>query len=751
GLWRWKPGPPKRYDAWDGKRAGDLIRAENGNLLLGLQSAGLKQVIGDKLEDYPIPSASDPKLRLPDRDVNSNKLLRDHEGGIWIGTQTRGLIHSYRGRTDTYTKADGLSGDIICSLFEDREGNIWVGTTGGLERFRDVPVTTISAKQGLSSALDLAVLATEDGSVWIATDSALNRSRHGHITVFRMERLLPNAKAQSLFQDDRGRLCVFTSHRLAYLDDGRLIATIPIPTEEVYSIIGDQAGNLWLSGNKGLFHLQDGRLLEHFPWEALGRQQQAKFLVAQGGGVWLAFWTGGGVLYFKDGRVQASYTLAEELGKGPVASLYLDRDAAIWAATQESGLSRIKDGHVATLTTRNGLPCDEIHWAQGDDGGSLWLYTACGLVRINENELKAWIADSTHRVETTVWDAADGVRLISTSPGYFNPPVAKSKDGKLWFLVGDGIQVIDPNHLPFNKVPPPVHIERVVADHKTYWQDWARSATSNVHLPPRVRDLQIDYTALSFVAPGKIHFKYKLEGQDQDWREVVNDREVQYSNLPPRQYRFRILASNNSGVWNESGDSLEFSIDAAYYQTSWFYAGCAFTLLALLWTAHHMRVRQLQRAFHMTTEARLVERTRIARELHDNLLQTVQALMLRLAWLQAASERMPPGTFEHEFEQALEMGDRAIAEGRQAVQELRSAPTTGHLIDEIHALGEELSTGHDTTFRLVVEGRARELNAIVRDEICSIAREALRNAFAHASAEHIEVTIGFEDRLLRFR
>ena len=158
---------------------------------------------------------------------------------------------------------------------------------------------------------------------------------------------------------------------------------------------------------------------------------------------------------------------------------------------------------------------------------------------------------------------------------HYGPPVAKSTDGKLWFLTGEGVQVVDPHHLAFNKLPPPVHIEQIVADHKIYWQNLPGAAVSNVRLPPRTRDLQIDYTALSLVAPEKVHFKYKLEGQDQDWREVVNDRQAQYTNLPPRQYRFRVIACNNSGVWNETGDSLEFSIDPAYYQTNWFCALCA--------------------------------------------------------------------------------------------------------------------------------------------------------------------------------
>ena len=165
----------------------------------------------------------------------------------------------------------------------------------------------------------------------------------------------------------------------------------------------------------------------------------------------------------------------------------------------------------------------------------------------------------------------------------------KSTDGKLWYVTGDGVQVVDPRHLADNKVPPPVHIEQIVADNKTYWQNLAGAPVPKPHLPPRIRDLQIDYSALSLAAPEKVHFKYKLEGQDNDWREVINDREVQYSNLRPGPYRFRVIATNNSGVWNEQGDTLEFSIAPAYYQTNWFRALCVLVFFALLWAAYQFR------------------------------------------------------------------------------------------------------------------------------------------------------------------
>ena len=352
---------------------------------------------------------------------------------------------------------------------------------------------------------------------------------------------------------------------------------------------GDVAGNLWLSGNDGLSRFLNGRFVENFPWPALGRQQQAKVVVADEGGVWLSFWQDGGVLYFKDGKVRATYTSAEGLGKGHVSGLRLDRDGAVWAATEDGGLSRIKDGRVSTLTTANGLPCNTIHWSIEDDDRSLWMYTACGLVRVMRDDLDAWIADPTRKVDTKRWGAADGVTLRAVSPAYFNPPVAKAADGKLWFVSGDGVQVIDPDHLPFNTIPPPVYIEHVVADRKPY------PVANGLRLPPLVRDVTIEFTALSLVDPRGVNFRYRLEGHDNEWQEAGGRRQVSYANLTPGNYRFHVKASNNSGVWNEKGAQLEFSIAPALYQMTWFRLAIAVLIIGLVWSGFRLRIRRLRR------------------------------------------------------------------------------------------------------------------------------------------------------------
>ena len=263
-------------------------------------------------------------------DVDSNKLLRDRDGGLWIGTHQRGLIHVHQGRTDVFTKSDGLSGDISCSIFEDREGNVWVASTAGLDRFRELPVTTISTKQGLSSDQTNSVIAATDGSVWVAAHDGLTRWKDEQTTIFRKASGLPDDVVQSLFEDYRGRIWVFTDRGLAYFNDGRFVAVNGVPSGEVYSITGDQAGNLWLSGNKGLSHLLDGRLVEHFPWSALGRQQQAKvILFDHGGAVAFILARRRRVVFQGWSGPRQSYTAADGLGQGHVPGLQLDRGRGV--------------------------------------------------------------------------------------------------------------------------------------------------------------------------------------------------------------------------------------------------------------------------------------------------------------------------------------------------------------------------------------------------------------------------------------
>ena len=748
GIWKWKPGPPKFYPLpMEVSPLEGFTEDDGGKLLIGIEG-GLRRFSDGKIEAYPLPGTVRPFL--------TRRLLRDHDGGLWIAAYNAGLVHIHDGKADVFRQADGLSGDDVLALFEDRENNIWAATPDGLDRFRATAVATFSLKEGLSNSLAWSLLADRDGSVWVATPGGLDRGREGQFTTYdKHDGELNGSAPTSLFQDSGGRIWVSTQRQFGYLDGNRFVSVGRAGVDATDSIGQDSAGNLWIADQrKGLFQLTDNKLVNQIPWIGLGHKDFAQSLAADPlrGGIWLGFYQGG-ISHFADGRIQETYTAADGLASGSVGNLQVERDGTLWAAT-DGGLSRMKNGHFATLSSENGLPCDAIHWMiQGDDH-SFWLYTPCGLLRLERSEMDAWTAAedrgqaAKQMVHPTVFDFSDGVMVHEVASDRAGAPVAKSLDGKIWFVLYDGLGVIDPRRLPFNKVPPPVHIERITANDKTY------DASNGLHLPPRIHDLKIDYTALSFVVPEKVRFRYQLEGQDHSWREVANDRQVRYSNLSPGNYVFRVVASNNSGVWNEAGDTLHFSIAPAYYQTNWFRAICVAAVLLLVWGLYRLRLQQLQWRFNEGLEARVSERTRIARELHDTLLQSLHGLMFQYQAARNMLPREPDGAAEV-LDSAIGATEQTITDSRGAIQHLRSEMGEGDLGQWLTETGRtrrlHAADGHAPVFRSTVEGERKTLSALPRDEVCRIAREILRNAFQHAQASSIEAEIRYDDREFRLR
>ena len=361
------------------------------------------------------------------------------------------------------------------------------------------------------------------------------------------------------------------------------------------------------------------------------------------------------------------------------------------------------------------------------------MYAQCGIVHIPRGELLKWREDDRTVVRVETFDVFDGARPYSTP---FQPPASQSPDGRLWFANENVVQMLDPNHLRANTLAPPVQVEQLVADHKSY------SPSRRASLPALTRDLEIDYTALSFAVPQKVRFRYKLEGHDPSWQEAQTRRQAFYNDLPPGAYRFRVMACNNSGVWNETAATLDFSIAPAWFQTRWFHIFSVLGGLMLLWAFISVRMWQMRKSLSARFDERLAERTRMARELHDTFLQTLQGS--KLVADDALERSADPAHMRRAMEQLSVWLERAIHEARAALNSLRTSTTqTNDLAEAFKRATEEgrMQSRMDASFS--VSGYSKEMHPVVRDEIYRIGYEAIRNAYMHSNGTRLEVSLRY--------
>jgi signal transduction histidine kinase len=421
-----------------------------------------------------------------------------------------------------------------------------------------------------------------------------------------------------------------------------------------------------------------------------------------------------------------------------VEQVTVNPDGSVLGATA-FGVIGWRQGKQLTLTTRNGLPCNSVYAFVSDQRGNLWLNTQCALVKITNQDLQKWWQDPDVVVQPSVFDVLDGAQ-----PEWVPfEAAARSPDGRLWFADSNRLQMIDPNHLAENPIPPPVHVEQVIADRKNY------SPRQDLRLPPHTRDLEIDYTALSFVVPQKVRFRYKLEGRDTTWQEAGTRRQAFYNDLHPGRYRFRVIACNNDGVWNDAGATLDFSVAPAWYQTDWFRILCIVSGVCIVVVLYRLRVRQIARAIGTRFDERLAERTRMARDLHDTFLQTIQGS--KLVADDALDEPSDPVRMRRAMEKLSEWLGQATQEGRAALNSLRtSTAETNDLAQALQGATEDCQVPGSIVVNFTVVDETKRMHPIVRDEIYRIGYEAIRNACAHSSANQLEVELTYgQDLSLR--
>ena len=736
GLWRWGEGEaaPTQYAVTDPFSDINALVGDGRGAIVVATTRQLARLVDGTLEPFPVDSGLG--------EVRPTSLLRDRRGGLWIGTQDNGVLHVHDGRTHRFGRVDGLSGTTVVDIFEDREGNVWVATLGGLDRFRDIAVGRLSTGQGLDNDVVLSVLATSDGDVWMSTLSGLKRWSDGVVQGHSLPGPSTSGGVGSLFEDSLGRVWASSSLGLYSFEPG---ATRPVraglPTRYVQAFAEDAGGTLWVSDSSGLFGLRGGDDVEVVPWSTFGGEHARALLAGPSGGLWLGF-AGGGVSRLENGRVQRTYTSTDGLGAGDVNNLHDDRHGALWVAT-EGGLSRIARGRIDTLNVRNGLPCDAVKWSIEDHAGALWLQMDCALVRVERDELNGWISDPTSSVDLVAYDASDGA-LGYADLGSYGPKVSRAADGRLWFAGFDGVGIIDPRALPSNPVPPPVHIEQVAADGVTY------APPAVARLPAGVRDVSIEYTALSLGAPEKVAFRYRLEGRDEGWVEAGSRRQAFYTHLPPGSYRFRVIAANDRGLWNEEGAAWQFSIAPAYYQTNAFRLAVVTSVILSLTLLYRLRLHRVTAQLQARLQERLDERARVAQALHDTLFQGFVSSSMQL---HAVADEIVDQKARSKLTRVLQRMNRIIDEGRESVSGLRVPDGDDNLESALARDAEHLKGERQIDVRLAVKGNPRPLQPLARDAVYQISREALANTFRHARAKHVEVDVEYsrDDLTVRVR
>lgn len=751
-LLRWKPGSSPSSSSMvyrpaalqsnqglDGVVA--LAAAADGSVWIGMaqpgRGGGLQRMANSVLKPFVTPNLNGETQSIA-------AILIDRQGDLWVGTTSHGVYRIRGTEVDHFGTGDGLSSDGVSRLFEDREGNLWVATSKGIDMLSDLRVNTISGREGLSEETIESVLAALDGTVWIGSDHLQALTRNGISS--ELGKGLPGNQVTSLFEDHAGRLWVGVENSL-WVYDSRKFTSIKRKDGRAFGMVmgmaEDSDHNLWVESRgppATLIRIQDLKTQEEFPSPPMpvGR----KLALDPQSGVWMSL-NSGDLARFRSGK--AEIFPFPNHPNTRVKALFAAPDGSILGGT-EFGVVGWKAGKQQILTVRNGLPCNDINGLITDDRGALWLYAGCGLIEIEKDEVQRWWEKPDGKLKMRVFDTLDGVQ---PGIGHFNTS-AKTPDGRLWFANGSVLQVIDPAHITGNPVPPPVHINSVVADRKSY------STQEALRLPALTRNLEIDYTALSFTAAKKVLFRYMLEGRDSGWQDPGTRRQAFYNDLRPRRYRFRVIACNNDGVWNEAGATLDFSIAPAYYQTWWFRVACAAAFLAVLWTLYQLRLRQIQRQFHAAIETRENERTRIAGELHDTLLQSFQGAVFQFQAARRLVLRNADNA-KQVMDEAIQAAEEGITEGRAAIHDLRRESAAQRDLPELlKAAVMELaethrSNGNVPTFSIIAEGRQRILPLVTLDEIYQISREILRNAFTHAGASHIEVEIRYDAHQLRVR
>lgn len=702
-------------------------------------------------------------------------VMEDQEGVLWFGTLSDGLMKfdrehrmfvRYRNHPGD---PESLAEDRVTTLFDDREGNVWVGLGATAPNvfgkstppFARLPYEA-SNSAGLGENLVNALFLDSRGVLWMGATGGLNRldRETKHYTHYEIPGRGVSSDVLAIAEDRSGDLWLGTSGEGLHRFDpstGRDVSYVHDPNDPtsisndvVTHLLVDRRGVLWATTWDGLDRFDAAsnrfRTYRHDPqihsaWY-VGVTEDAE------GNLWFGSATAG-LIRFDPAAEQFTVfrhdpTTVGSLSDNRVNSVIVTRSGNVWAGTQ-NGLNRLNQatGSFTTFYEKSGLPSNAISCILEDDKRNLWMSTNNGLSRFNPSKqsFKNYsVADGLPGADLTGWGTC-----------------FRNESGEMFFGGYAGATWFHPDQVLDDAFTPPIVLTNFeisgtrvpVGDSSPL--EKAIGYTSHLALSPSQNNFTLEFSALSFRSPSTNRYRYMLQGLDSTWHEVPSDRRLaSYTTLPAGDYVFRVQGATSRGPWSEPGTAVSISILPPWWKTWWFRSVLVATLVLSLFGAYYSRVRHIARRFEIRLEERAGERTRIARELHDSLLQGFQGLMFRL---QAVRDLLPgrPTEAVQILETVLEKGDQVIAEGRDTVQDLRSSALVGSdLVRTLTGLGEELASnaavGNAPTCRVLVEGRPRPLKPVVRDEVYIIAREAYRNAFRHSRSRGIEAELSYGER-----
>jgi signal transduction histidine kinase/ligand-binding sensor domain-containing protein len=667
-----------------------------------------------------------------DADFSAARAYEDARGRLWITSNRQELFLLSGGLLRRVTSNAPPRGEIN-ALHADREGNLWMGTNNGLTRLKPQAFAAYTTADGLAHESPWTIFEDSRGDIWIGTSAGVNRWRDGRFELYTKADGMAGDAIVSIAEDtSSGRLWFGSTDGLTSYKDGRFQAYARregLLNENVRGVLVDRRGRLWVGTVGGLHLFEAGRFKPYTTAEGLAHNNILFIHEDAHGALWLG--TPNGLNRLRDERFE-TFTTQHGLASNIVIGAHETADGALWFGTVGGGLARFKDEKFKSITSQAGLGDDTITRVLEDGAGNFWMGSTRGVLRAGVKDLNDYADERVRRVTCVAYGKADGLTSIDCSGGT-QPAGWRTRSGLLWFPTAQGVSVVDPARLTHNGLAPPVVVENLVVDRAPV------ALADGLRLPRGSRTVEFHFTALSFIDPAKVRFRYMLEGFDRDWVEAGTRRDAFYTNLPPGNYRFRVLAANNDGVWSAEGATLAFTLPPYFYQTRWFYLVAAVLTAAAMWGVYQLRVRQLKHEFVAVLE----ERNRIARELHDSLAQGFTSISIHL---EAVSAKMgaPHDAAREHLNQARLLVRSSLAEARRTVRDLRSELLeTGDLAAALSRVARELTAGTNVSAQMTVSGAARPLPARIENNLLRVGQEALTNAVRHAGARTVRVRLEY--------